>query len=110
MHIEPSILEPPANVMFVRFCQSELGREYLGYPGVKTLIKILARPTLVGARTLVNGASMGPECHGQYLPDCKITETKGLTKGDKGIELQKRVWEELKLKLENIRPGVTTLS
>ena len=71
---------------------------------------LLARKTEVGARTLVYGASIGPESHGQYVPDCKITQTGGLCKGEDGAELQKRIWEELKQKLESIRPGVTTLS
>lgn len=71
---------------------------------------MLARPTEVGAHTLVHGASLGPESHGQYVPDCKITPTAGLTKGEAGAELQNRVWSELRQKLEVIRPGVTSLS
>jgi hypothetical protein len=54
--------------------------------------------------------SVGEESHGQYIPDCKITQTVGLTKGKAGAELQDRVWVELKQKLEAIRPGVTSLS
>jgi hypothetical protein len=74
------------------------------------IIKLLARKTEVGSRTLVYGASVGEESHGQYVPDCKITPTVGLTKGEAGIELQNRVWVELKQKLEAIQPGVTSLS
>ncbi|MCJ1353384.1 MAG: hypothetical protein MMC33_003370 [Icmadophila ericetorum] len=91
------------------FCQSELHREY-DNRAVRIIIKILARRTEVGARTLVYGASVGPESHGQYVPDCKITPTVGLTKGEAGAELQSRFWVELKQKLEAIRPGVTSLS
>ena len=71
---------------------------------------MLARRTEVGARTLVHGASVGPESHGQYVPDCKITPTAGLTKGKEGDELQERVWAELRQKLEAIQTGVTSLS
>jgi hypothetical protein len=46
----------------------------------------------------------------QYLPDCKITPTVGLTKGAAGKELQGRIWVELEQKLEAIRPGVTEFS
>jgi len=73
-------------------------------------MKILCRKTEVGARTLVYGASVGPESHGQYVPDCKITPAEGLCKGKAGAELQNRVWLELREKLEAIRPGVTSLS
>lgn len=61
------------------FCQSELHREY-AYLAVRILIKILARKTEVGARTLVYGASVGAQSHGQYVPDCKIKPTAGLTR------------------------------
>ena len=59
---------------------------------------------------LVDGASAGPESHGQYMPDSKITVTGGFTQGESGVELQARIWEELKQKLENVQPGVTDLS
>ncbi|PQE32540.1 short-chain dehydrogenase protein [Rutstroemia sp. NJR-2017a WRK4] len=90
------------------FCQSELGRDYDNFV-VRALTKIFARPTEVGARTLVYGASARSESHGQYLPDCKMKETVGLTKGKAGAELQEKVWLELRLKLEAIQEGITTL-
>jgi len=91
------------------FCHSDLTREQDG-PIFHVVKKILCRPTEVGARTLVYGASAGPESHGQYVPDCKITPTRGLTVGKEGVLLQNRVWGELRQKLEGIRPGVTSLS
>jgi len=77
---------------------------------MRIFLKIMARRTEVGARTLVYGGSVGVESHGQYVPDCKIKPTVGPTKGKEGTELQRRVWEELKQKLEAIQPGVTSLS
>ncbi|OCL01883.1 short-chain dehydrogenase [Glonium stellatum] len=91
------------------WCHSNLARE-ADSRAIRIAMKLLCRPTEVGARTLVHGASVGPESHGQYVPDCKITPTGGLTKGEKGAELQGRVWEELRQKLEAIRPGVTSLA
>jgi hypothetical protein len=38
-----------------------------------------------------------------------MKETVGLTKGKAGAELQERVWLELRLKLEAIQEGITTL-
>jgi hypothetical protein len=43
------------------------------------------------------------------VPDCKITPTVGFMTGEKGAKLQSLVWEELKQKLEAIRPDVTSL-
>ncbi|KAL9071685.1 MAG: hypothetical protein Q9157_005382 [Trypethelium eluteriae] len=92
------------------FCRSELTRDIDSSLIARFILRVLCRRPEVGARTLTNGASAGTESHGQYVPDCKITPTKGLTKGSTGAELQRRVWEELEQKLEAIRPGVTSLS
>ena len=71
--------------------------------------RLTARTSEVGSRTLIHGASAGADSHGQYVPDTKITPTKGLTAGKAGAELQSRIWTELKEILEKIQPGVTTL-
>ena len=69
---------------------------------------LVARTTEYGSRTLVHAASQGPESHGQYLHDCKITPPMGpLVLTDEGRTAQDRVWDELVEKLEAIRPGVT---
>ncbi|KAK1750355.1 hypothetical protein QBC47DRAFT_393959 [Echria macrotheca] len=95
------------NIVAPGFCGSQLGREW-DSRAARAATKALARPAEVGARTLVYGASASKDTHGQYLPDCKITQpNRGLAKGKAGEELQKRVWTELKTKLETIRPGVT---
>jgi len=70
---------------------------------------MFARPTEVGARTVVYGALAGPESHGQYVPDCKIMPSLGLAGGEEGKRLQERVWGELREVLEGIREGVTVL-
>jgi hypothetical protein len=94
-----------------RFCRSELHRNVAGPTWlIEGLVRVLARPTEVGARTIVHGATAGPESHGQYVPDCVISPTKGLTRGSDGADLEARVWKELQSKLEAIKPGVTKLS
>ena len=90
-------------------CHSELTREFSNAL-TRLVQKILARTTEAGSRTIVYGASLGAESHGQYIPDCKIDAPKGLCQGERAGEIQNRVWEELKEKLEAMQPGVTTLS
>ena len=92
---------------FSRFCHSSLAREVAESLAFRLFAAAAARPTEVGARTLVHGASAGPESHGQYVPDCKIAAVKGLASDS---ALQGRVWKELRSKLEGIRPGITSLS
>lgn len=78
---------------------------------VRTLLNVFARSTPVGARTLVLGASAGPESHGKFISDGMINEPDlGLAGGDVGAQLQERVWAELREKMEAIRPGVTSIA
>lgn len=103
------------NIVCVSFCHSDLTREVKASSAVASALlglfkTLFARPTEVGSRTLVYGASAGPESHGQYVPDCEIKPAKGLAAGDAGAELQQRVWKELREKLEGIRQGVTALA
>jgi hypothetical protein len=58
----------------------------------------------------VYGGSAGAETNGQYVFDSRIMQTKGLCEGEAGVQLQKRVWEEPRQKLEVIRPGITSSS
>lgn len=90
-------------------CQSELTREFSNAI-VRLVQKIIGRTAEVGSRTIVYGASCKGESHGQYVPDCKIDMPRGICHGENAGEIQSRVWEELKGKLEAIQPGVTTLS
>ncbi|MCJ1236892.1 hypothetical protein MMC14_004874 [Varicellaria rhodocarpa] len=97
-------------VLFPLTLASELTSERGDSSIIRSAKRISCRQTEVGARTLVYGASAGPESHGQHVPDCKITPTQGLTKGEAGITLQNQVWVETGKKLEDIRPCVTSLS
>ncbi len=96
-------------IQYSRMCHSELAREFDTTIN-RLAAKVLARTTEVGSRTIVYGASAKGESHGQYIPDCKITVPRGIWKGEEAAETQSRVWEELKEKLESIRPGITALS
>jgi NAD(P)-dependent dehydrogenase (short-subunit alcohol dehydrogenase family) len=84
-------------------CASELNRE--GVLMVRIIMGLLARTTEAGSRTLVAGASGGPETHGQYMDMCKVAPTASLVTSPAGEKAQKRVWDELMQKLESIAPG-----
>lgn len=84
---------------------SELSRE-AGW-GLYFMKLALARTTEYGSRTLVHAAIQGPESHGQYMSDCKISPPGPFVLSDAGKKAQDRVWDELVKKLEAIRPGVT---
>jgi hypothetical protein len=90
-------------------CESELTRDF-NTPLVKIVHKILARTTETGSRTIVWGASHGGESHGKYVPDGKIDAPRGVCARKDAAEIQGRLWDELREKLEAIHPGVTTLS
>ena len=87
------------------WCHSELLREITN-PIVGLMKKIFCRTTEVGSRTLVHAGVAGPETHGQYLDSCQVKPCAPLVEGKEGPEIQRRVWEELAAKLEEIQPGI----
>lgn len=68
--------------------------------------KIVCRSTELGSRTLVHAALAGPETHGKYLANCQIDHCAPLVEGPEGPGLQRRVWQELSLKLDEIEAGI----
>ena len=88
------------------WCHSELMREVKN-PVINLVKKLVCRTTEVGSRTLVHAGVAGPETHGKYLSNCRIMPCAPLVEGKNGPELQRRVWEELAAKLNEIEPGIT---
>ena len=86
-------------------CQSELARD----SGLQMSIMkfFLARTTEVGSRTLVHAAGAGAETHGGYLNMCQVARTASVVEGPQGREAQRRIWDELMVKLDEIEPGVS---
>ncbi len=88
--------------------------------------KLVGRSTEEGARTLLYAAAGGHDTHGQYLSDCKVAmqvsylsavgsvqancnlrSPSEFVRSTEGLEVQKRIWNELTEKLEDIAPGIT---
>jgi hypothetical protein len=91
-------------------CSTQLGQQDLNLNVVvRKLIKTVARDPEIGARTLVYGACAPVDSHGGYVPDCKLTELKGLAAAEEGVKLQRAVWKEVQNVLESSRRGVTEL-
>lgn len=92
------------NFLTPGLCHSELARDA---PAFVSILKFfLARTTEAGSRTLVHAASAGSETHGQYLRNCKVSDTSPLVRSEEGAKAQKRVWDEISQKLETIQPGI----
>ncbi|KAF2739640.1 retinol dehydrogenase [Polyplosphaeria fusca] len=91
------------------FCKSRLIREREDSLLIRMSVKALARPTEVGARTLVHAADAGPKSHGQILIDDHVQKDKDIFGGKKEREIQDRLWKELTSILEGIRAGVTKI-
>lgn len=88
------------------WCHSELMREKNSFL-LRMIMRVMCRTTEVGSRTLVQAGVAGPETHGQFLSDCKISQNAPLVEGPEGAETQRRVWYELAARLEDIKPGIT---
>lgn len=95
------------NILNPGMCHSELSRDQGSFASVVKFL--VARTTEVGSRTLVAAAAAGPESHGKYMTDGKVNDSalSSFVRGREGVEVQRRVWNELRDILEKISPGIT---
>ncbi|TVY53647.1 Short chain dehydrogenase sol3 [Lachnellula cervina] len=124
---EPVLTTPAViiNCMTPGGCKSDFDRESTGFARFmgKIMYAVLARTTEVGSRTLVAGLAAGEESHGSYMADCHIAEyltyrlrmrdanaafrPGPMVRGSDGMALQKKIWDQLVIQLETIRPGIS---
>ena len=78
-------------------------------PVLHAIMRLIGRTAEKGSRTYVHAAATGDEAQGQYLSDCGIGSVSSFVQSDEGKKTGKRVWDELKVILEEIQPGVTNL-
>jgi len=97
------------NTISPGFCRTSLSRETTGLIFIMfSVMKLLVgRSAEAGSRTLVGGASAGPETHGKYISDCVVTEPSEFVRSEEGQKTQKRVYTELMDILEKIQPGIS---
>ena len=94
------------NMLNPGLCHSELGRE-AGWQ-LWLLKQALARSTEVGSRTLVASILAGLESHGAYMSD-GVVENISLSpfvRSEDGAKARAKVWDELSVILEGVRPGI----
>ena len=87
------------------WCHSDLIRDEKNII-MRIFMRLMCRTTEVGSRTLVHAGLVGPQTHGKYLSDCKPTPCAPFVEGPEGPATQRRVWNELAAKLEQIQPGI----
>ncbi|KAK5094512.1 hypothetical protein LTS08_008563 [Lithohypha guttulata] len=95
------------NILNPGFCYSDLGRD--SSPLVQTVMRyFLARTQEVGGRPIAAGLVAGLETDGKYMHDGVVAEgaLSRYVKSEKGEEMGKRLWEELREVFEKARPGV----
>ncbi|RYP05751.1 hypothetical protein DL765_009740 [Monosporascus sp. GIB2] len=73
---------------------------------LSTMLWLLGRSSEMGSRCLVAAALAGPEAHGKYLEDCRISKESRFVCSTKGAQMQKRVFDELLEILHDIEPGL----
>ena len=86
---------------------------------------VIFRSSDMAARNLIWAAAGGEETNGKFMTNCKVVEyvltgarlkinladlrfrPSKFVRSEEGLETQKKLWVELKAKLDKIQPGVT---
>ena len=73
---------------------------------MSVMMRLVARTTEVGSRTLVLAANAGKETAGKYMADGVVANESPFVKSAEGGEVGNRVWKELMVKFEEVSPGI----
>ena len=100
------------NMLNPGLCRTSLSRE-AKFPQsfvFAIMQAVLGRTIEVGSRTLLASASAENDSHGEYMSDSRIADdmVSDFVKGDKGRKVGAQVWNELRIILEKIEPGITS--
>ena len=90
------------------YCRTSLYRTHESFM-VKTALRLIGRESEHGARTLVHGAIVGRETHGQYLSECQVKKYSPFVKSAEGDRTVRRLWQELSAIYEEVKPGCTKI-
>jgi hypothetical protein len=63
-------------------------------PNSSSDIYLIGRTVEMESRTLVEAARAGPETHGEYMTDCKVSEVSKWARSDEGAKAQLREFTE----------------
>lgn len=94
------------NIVNPAWCKTELF-QYKAEPlPVRIILALIGRTAEEGSRTLVHGVTAGKETHGRYLSECHIKPQSHYVRSERGRLIQKRLWEEVVQKIEQISPEI----
>lgn len=97
------------NMVAPGLCSTGLGRDARSFTKImhESVRAMMARTAEAGSRTILHGLVTGKESHGKLLSGCKIKEywTPGWVADEHGQQLQKRIWKELVVIMEERQPG-----
>jgi retinol dehydrogenase 12 len=90
------------------YAKSDLAVGLLPEWGLELMFAVLgARTTEEGSRTLVDAAAGGIGTHGAYLSNLKVTAPSRFVLSEEGKRTQRRVFEEVMARLDEIVLGVS---
>lgn len=101
---EPVIL----NHVSPGLCYSSLMRDggWLFHLIARIPMALLARTTEVGSRNYIAAITAGEESHGKWFSEYVVTPESDYVRSDEGLVMQEKIWDEIKVILEGIQPGV----
>ena len=90
------------------YCKTELFRSHKASVA-KSLADMIQREADIGARTLVHGGTAGEETHGQYLSECQVKKASQFVRSVEGDRTAERLWKELVVIYDQVKPGCSKL-
>ncbi|KAL1872356.1 hypothetical protein Daus18300_004326 [Diaporthe australafricana] len=97
------------NTLNPGFCRTSLFRD--NKPPAATFLalmsRLIGRSAEAGSKIIVDAAAAGPGTHGEWLDTLETREPSAYVRSEEGQKMQRRLYEELMVILEQVEPGVT---
>ncbi|KAJ7023067.1 hypothetical protein C8F04DRAFT_1193816 [Mycena alexandri] len=110
-----NLLVPTVVAVSPGFCSSDVDSEaptsLLVRPTKRGRATFIASTPEMGSRTIIQAAVSDDAAipHGKYLTNCRVEQESDYSRGEDGMIMQRRLWDETMHILKNVESGVETI-
>lgn len=96
------------NIVNPGWCGTELARDRSHSAVEKTAFALMGWTPEKGSRVYVHAMAAGEESHGKYLSECQIKLESQYVRSERGMRIQKKMWNDLMSRIGGLSPEVAS--
>ncbi len=96
------------NIANPGWCKTELVRSKEPVLSERITFSLVGWSAEKGSRAVIYAAAMGEESYGRYVSECRLKPESEFVRSNRGRQIQKRVWKDLRARIKKISPEVAS--